>query len=200
MAIKKRASGTSLREERAALVRTSNAPLQERSAHVNEAISIRNDLQPGDLGLVTLFHGRTYGEDYGYNHVFEAYVAESLAEFGKQYDPDRDRLWIAEHNGEIVASVGLLARDGNQSQLRWLLVDESVRGHGLGRRLLNLCIDFACDTGYDGIFLWTVHTLDAAAALYLQAGFKLTEELPPSRLWGPELAEQRYDLDLRDRG
>ena len=159
-------------------------------------IHIRHALRPGDLGLVTWFHGRIYGEQYGYNHVFEAYVAGSLAEFGKQYDPARDRLWIAARDGEIVGSIGLLGREDNQSQLRWLLVDESVQGKGLGRDLLDRCITFGRDTGYAGIHLWTVHPLEAAAALYERAGFELTEELPPSTLWGPELREQRYDLRL----
>jgi GNAT superfamily N-acetyltransferase len=96
----------------------------------------------------------------------------------------------------VVGSIGLLAREDNQSQLRWLLVDESARGQGLGSRLIELCVDFARATGYDGIFLWTVHDLAAAAALYERAGFELTEELPLSTLWGPELAEQRYVLRL----
>ncbi len=163
---------------------------------MNEEINVRHNLQPGDLGLVTLFHGRIYSGENGYNHIFEAYVADSLAEFGKQYDPARDRLWIAERDGEIIGSIGLLAREGNRCQLRWLLVDESARGQGLGKRLLELCIDFAREMGYDGIYLWTVHTLRTAAALYDRAGFRLTEELPPSTLWGPVLAEQRFDLEL----
>jgi GNAT superfamily N-acetyltransferase len=166
------------------------------AVQVKNGITIRHDLQPGDLGLVTLFHARIYSGEYGYNHIFEAYVADSLAEFGKQYQPARDRLWVAERAGEIVGSIGLLAREANQSQLRWLLVDESTRGQGLGRKLLERCIAFAREAGYDAIYLWTVHTLEAAATLYEREGFALTNELPPSTLWGPELAEQRYDLDL----
>ena len=164
---------------------------------MSDEIQIRYDLHPGDLGLVTLLHGRYYGELLGYNHIFEAYVAESLAELGKQYDPSRDRLWIAEQDGRPVGSIGLLAKEDNQAQLRWLLVDESVQGRGLGGQLLDLCLSFATEARYDSIYLWTVHTLDAAAHLYERAGFVLTEELPPSRLWGPELAEQRYDLKLK---
>src|SRR5690606_15384205 len=98
--------------------------------------------------------------------------------------------------GRFAGSIGLLARDDNRSQLRWMLVDAGCRGQGLGRRLLEDCINFAAATGYDSIYLWTVHTLEPAARLYRAAGFELTEELPPSTLWGPELREQRYDLHL----
>ena len=166
---------------------------------MSSAIQIRHDLRPGDLGLVTLMHARYYGDLLGYNLIFEAYVAESLAEFGKQYDPARDRLWVAEIDGCPVGSIGLLAREDNQAQLRWLLVDESLQGRGLGRRLLDFCLTFASEARYDAIYLWTVHTLEAATSLYERAGFMLTEELPPSSLWGPELAEQRFDLSLKGR-
>lgn len=164
-----------------------------------EDIAIRHDLKPGDLGRVVYLHGLIYGHEHGYNHIFEAYVADSLAEFGKQYDPHRDRLWIAERDGDVVGTIGLLARDGNCSQLRWLLVDEQARGMGIGKELLARSIGFAREVGYDSIYLWTVHTLDAATALYVRAGFRLTEELAPASMWGPELIEQRYELELRSR-
>ncbi|CAN5828157.1 hypothetical protein BH23CHL2_BH23CHL2_28050 [soil metagenome] len=163
---------------------------------MNPEIQIRHDLRPGDLGLVTMMHGVIYTREHGFNHIFEAYVGESLAEFGKQYDPSRDRLWIAETEGEFAGSIGILGREDNHSQLRWMLVDASARGQGLGRRLLGDCIEFAAGAGYDSIYLWTVHALEPAARLYRAAGFEMTGELPPSTLWGPELREQRYDLQL----
>lgn len=159
-------------------------------------VTIRCDLRPGDLGLVTRLHGELYAAEHGFNHVFEAYVADSVAEFGKQYDPARDRLWLAERDGEVVGMVGLLGRKGGASQLRWLLVGPQGRGRGLGTRLLHDCIGFAREVGYRSIYLWTVHTLEPAARLYRAAGFQLTEELPATTLWGPPLREQRYDLTL----
>lgn len=159
-------------------------------------VEIRNDLRPGDLGRVTALHGTLYAREHGFNHVFEAYVAESLAEFGKHYDPARDRLWVAERDGELLGSIGLVGRPDGQSQLRWLLVAPSSRGTGLGGHLLQICMDFARSAGYRSTYLWTVHTLEPAARLYRALGFELTQQLPESRLWGPSLSEQRYDLKL----
>lgn len=161
-----------------------------------ETVTIRTELQPGDLGQVTRLHGELYAAEHGFNHVFEAYVAESVAEFGKQYDPTRDCLWMAEWNGAVAGMVGLLGRHDGSAQLRWLLVGPDGRGQGLGTRLLHECIAFARDAGHRSIFLWTVHTLEPAARLYRAAGFRLTEQLPETDLWGPMLAEQRYDLEL----
>ena len=163
-----------------------------------EQIEIRHELRPGDLGTVTALHGEIYAREHGYNHIFEAYVAESLAEFGKQFDPTRDRLWIAERQGRILGSVGILSRENGQCQLRWLLVTPDARGVRLGATLLDSCIEFARSAGYRGIYLWTVHTLAAAARLYERAGFELVETTPLFAIWGPELAEQRYELSFDD--
>ena len=46
---------------------------------------------------------------------------------------------------------------------------------------------------YESSYLWTTKELHAAAALYRNAGFRLTEE-KESQAFGKKLVEQRYDL------
>src|SRR5579864_4515503 len=101
-----------------------------------QQITIRHDLRPGDLGRVTLLHGVLYAEEYGFDHTFEAYVAETLGAFGRAAPRDGDRLWLAERDGHIVGSIGIVGRDEGAAQLRWLLIHPDARGRGLGRRLL----------------------------------------------------------------
>lgn len=158
-------------------------------------ITIRHDLRPGDLGRVTLQHGVLYAAEYGFDHTFEAYVAESLAEFGKAAPSARSRLWIAEADGNIVGSIGIIGREGSLAQLRWLLVAPEARGQGLGGRLVRDALKFCRDTGARSVFLWTVHVLTAAAHLYTDAGFRITEAHTRT-MWGTTLIEQRYDLSL----
>jgi GNAT superfamily N-acetyltransferase len=158
-------------------------------------ITVRHDLRPGDLGRVTLQHGILYAAEYGFDHTFEAYVAESLAEFGRAAPSAHSRLWIAEADGELVGSIGIVGREGSLAQLRWLLVAPEVRGQGLGRRLVQEALDFCRDTGATSVFLWTVHVLTAAARLYTDAGFRITEE-HVRRMWGTTLTEQRYGRSL----
>lgn len=168
------------------------------SQRTESAITIRHDLRPGDIGEVTRIHGVLYAAEFGFDETFEAYVAASLGEFGIRAQPDQDRLWLAEVDGEIVGSIGILGRDDGVAQLRWFLVDPRTRGQGLGRELLERSIDFCRSAGYQSIHLWTVHTLTGAARLYRASGFELTEEKPSTLLWSQELAEQRYDLLLKD--
>jgi len=156
-------------------------------------VRVRNEFRPGDLGYVIHMHGRLYGIEYNYGVGFEMYVAEGLAEFYKQYDPRRDRVWICEHGDRIVGFLLLMHREGNAAQLRYFLLDPEYRGIGLGKRLMNLYMDFLRACGYKSSYLWTTHEQEAAASLYKRYGFVLTEE-KESTAFGKTLKEQRYDL------
>ena len=159
-------------------------------------ITIRHDLRPGDMGRVIAQHGELYAQEYGFDHGFEAYVAETVAEFGKLARPGLDRLWVAERAERLLGSIAIIGREDGLAQLRWFLVRPDARGAGLGRRLVAEALAFCRSAGYRSVCLWTVNGLDAAARLYLEAGFRKTEAKPAVALWGVTLSEERYDLTL----
>jgi N-acetylglutamate synthase-like GNAT family acetyltransferase len=158
---------------------------------------VRHELRPGDLGRVAELHGVLYATEYGFDQRFEAYVAETLGEFARSGVAARSRLWLAERDGRLVGTIGIVERGADWAQLRWFLLHPDERGHGLGHRLLEDALAFCRTSGYHEVYLWTVSGLPAAAHLYLAAGFRLTEEKPPERLWGVQLSEQRYDLRVQ---
>jgi GNAT superfamily N-acetyltransferase len=157
-------------------------------------ISIRTELQPGDLGYVTYMHGALYHKEYNYGLQFESYVAKGLCEFYEKYDPQRNRIWACEHENRMIGFLLLMDR-GKAGQLRYFLIEPEYRGIGLGSKLLNLYMDFLHECGYKESYLWTTHELTTAAALYKRLGYKLTEE-KESNSFGKPLIEQRYDLIL----
>ena len=159
-------------------------------------MTVRHDLRPGDMGRVIAMHGVLYDREFGFDHGFEAYVAETVAEFGRLVRPGLDRLWVAERDDQLVGSIAMLGREDGAAQLRWFLVHPDARGCGLGRRLIDESLAFCRTAGHRSVYLWTVNGLDAAARLYVAAGFRKTETKPPAVLWGVQLAEERYDLDL----
>jgi N-acetylglutamate synthase-like GNAT family acetyltransferase len=158
-------------------------------------ISIRSDLKPGDMGYITYLHGILYAPEQGWDHTFDAYVALPLSEFVKSHS-SRQRIWIVEKDGSIIGSAAIVEFSNAEAQLRWLLLEPTVRGRGLGRLLVEEALDFCRDAGYSSVFLWTVATLPVAARLYESVGFKKTEEIT-HMLWGSMVTEVKYELMIK---
>jgi len=160
-------------------------------ANINDII-IRTDLRSGDIGYVTYLHGILYKREYDYGIEFESYVAAGLSEFYKNYDPHRNRIWVCEHDGQIVGFLLLMDR-GEAAQLRYFLILPEYRGMGLGKRLMELYMEFLYKCGYKSSYLWTTHELEAAVHLYRRHGFELTAE-KESTAFGKPLVERKYEL------
>lgn len=158
-------------------------------------VTIRRLGEPGDLGWVIMVHGQLYAQEFGWDRTFEALVARIVADYAAEHDHAREAAWIAELDGERVGCVFCVAKDGTTAQLRILLVHPDGRGLGLGARLVDECVAFARDAGYERIVLWTNHPLVAAGHIYLAAGFILTGE-EPHHSFGVDLIGQTYELDL----
>jgi ribosomal protein S18 acetylase RimI-like enzyme len=157
-------------------------------------INIRNELRPGDVEQIVTLHGTIYAQEYGFDATFARYVQGPLTDFARAMNP-RDRMWIAEGEGQIVGCIAIIAVSATEAQLRWYLVDPSARGLGLGRRLLASAVEFSQEMGYRFIFLWTVSALTTAAHLYRTQGFTKVEERP-GRQWGVDVVEEKYVLEL----
>jgi DNA-binding MarR family transcriptional regulator/N-acetylglutamate synthase-like GNAT family acetyltransferase len=151
--------------------------------------------RPGDMGWIVSRHGAIYAEEYGWDQRLEALVVEVVAAFLRNFDPERERCWIAERDGENLGSVMLVKDTARVARLRMLLVEPQARGLGIGARLVEECIRFARQAGYRKITLWTHSVLTAARHVYQRAGFQLVDRKAHDE-FGKRLMGETWDLTL----
>jgi DNA-binding MarR family transcriptional regulator/GNAT superfamily N-acetyltransferase len=152
--------------------------------------------QPGDLGWIVSRQALLYAEEYGWDGTYEALAAEIVAHFIKNYDPKRERCWIAEKDGVRVGAVFVAKATDEVAKLRLLHVEGEARGLGIGKRLVDECVRFSRQVGYRKLTLWTQSILTAARHIYKQAGFRLVKE-EKHHSFGKKLTAETWDLDLR---
>lgn len=154
--------------------------------------------RPGDLGWVVMAHGEVYAAEFGWDASFEALVARIVADYAAGHDPSREAAWIAELEGRRAGCIFCVDGGGPEpgtAKLRILLVHPDGRGHRLGGRLVDTCMDFARAAGYARMQLWTNDVLAAARHIYLQRGFTLTHQ-EEHHSFGVDLVGQTYAVDL----
>lgn len=151
--------------------------------------------RPGDLGWIVQRHAELYHDSHGWDERFEAMVARIAADLLDDFDPRRERTWIAEVDGRRAGAVALVSRSETTGQLRLLFVEPWARGLGIGAHLVAECVAQARRVGYERMILFSVRGLDAARHLYEVQGFRLTEE-SPGRAWGHDHVAQTWELEL----
>jgi len=156
---------------------------------------ILRDPQPGDMGWVVQQHGEVYAREYGWNSEFEALVADIAGKYLKNHQPDWEKCWVAEIDGERVGAVFVVRKSATVAQLRMLILTPAARGLGLGGRLTDECLAFARAKGYKKMVLWTNSLLEAARAIYAKRGFVLTKS-EPHHSFGHDLVGETWELRL----
>lgn len=169
--------------------------LMEDKSRLLANIVIRSNWHAEDLKAIIDLHGLLYAQEYGLDKSLEEYVATSCAQFKNSYNPQKDALWLAEKEGNIIGSIGIVGQGEGVAQLRWFLVHPDYRGQGLGRTLLQRALDFCRQVPYRLIYLWTFSELKVAAHLYCSAGFQIKEKIT-HQIWGRLLTEEKYELLL----
>jgi GNAT superfamily N-acetyltransferase len=165
------------------------------TASARQNITLRTH-EPGDIGWIIQRHGELYWQEYRWDTSFEALVGEIAVKFLREYDPGRDRCWIAERDGQRVGTIMCVRGDTpGEAKLRLLLVDPAARGTGLGRTLVQECIRFARERGYEKLTLWTNDVLHSARRIYEAEGFKLVKS-DPHHSFGHDLVGQFWELAL----
>ena len=118
-------------------------------------------------------------------------VRETLAEFGANhpgtvyFDPTTDALfelfqtplaayYVAIHQGLVLGGAGIFPTEGlppGTCELVKMYLVPGVRGIGLGRTLIQRCLETARDAGFSHLYLETMTELENALRVYEKFGF-----------------------------
>uniref|UniRef100_UPI0015F571AA GNAT family N-acetyltransferase n=2 Tax=Enterobacteriaceae TaxID=543 RepID=UPI0015F571AA len=134
-----------------------------------------------------------YAREHHFGRFFEAKVATGVAEFSDRLDKPCNQIWLAVMNGRIVGSVAIDGEDlaPGEAHLRWFILDDGCRGHGVGKKLLTEAMRFCDSAGFSAVHLWTFNKLSAARRLYESFGFTLVKEWEGDQ-WGTLITEQQF--------
>jgi N-acetylglutamate synthase-like GNAT family acetyltransferase len=98
------------------------------------------------------------------------------------YQSGMGGFWVAEMDGRIVGTIGLIGFGTSEGALRKMFVAAEARGRepGVAAGLLDILVAHARDKGIKGVTLGTIERLHAARRFYEKNGFVLIapEDLP----------------------
>ncbi|MCZ2460865.1 MAG: GNAT family N-acetyltransferase [Chitinophagales bacterium] len=106
------------------------------------------------------------------NTVFDDPTTDHLYEVFQQKGSDYN---IAEINGEIAGGAGIYPTKGlpeGTCELVKMYLKPEARGLGLGRKLIEKCIEKAKELGYKNIYIESMPELRKALSIYARFGFE----------------------------
>lgn len=111
-----------------------------------------------------------YAQSLDFNLCFQNFEQE-LADIQVQYGAPNGCLLLVKNGGETVGCAGIRRWQGDIAELKRMYLRPETRGKGLGRHLLQSALGHARSLGYRSIRLDTLPGMQAAIALYREAGF-----------------------------
>ncbi|AUB55057.1 GNAT family N-acetyltransferase [Methanobacterium subterraneum] len=149
-----------------------------------------------DVDFIIYGQLELYEKEYGFtSDIWKGYIKDGVHELVNKFDNEKDCIYILEHHGVPSGCSAIKHVDEMTAQFRFLFLDSKIRGLGLGRKLLDMSIDFCKENEYKRVFLWTFSTLQAARYLYKNKGFTITETKENNE-WGTPILEELWEIDL----
>jgi putative acetyltransferase len=114
--------------------------------------------------------------EHGVNKPGTAYYDESLRRMYEFYSSGQSIYFVAESEEGILGGGGVYPTEGlppDTCELVKMYILPQARGKGLGKLLLNQCIEFAKQQGYKKMYLETMDELKQAVKMYEKTGFTI---------------------------
>jgi RimJ/RimL family protein N-acetyltransferase len=146
-----------------------------------------------DVPAVMLLIGRVFAE-YGLL-LMPAFEVPDLLRFDVHYAAPRGAFWVVRDDVRVVGSVGVDRMDDRTAELKRLYVDASLRGRGIGQRLVETVLDWSREQRIARLVLWSDTRFENSHRLYRRLGF---EQLGERTVEGDinDSREYRFERDV----
>jgi putative acetyltransferase len=136
------------------------------------SISI-DKIRPEDNPAVANIVKETLAE-FGANHPGTVYYDESTNHLYEVFRQPRSVYYVARFGDKILGGAGIFPSPGlpeDTCELVKMYLLPEARGFGLGKLLIEKCLDFAKESGYKNVYLETMPELKKALDVYAKFGF-----------------------------
>ena len=92
----------------------------------------------------------------------------------ESYQSNRSIYFVVEENNKILGGAGINPlRDGDSDicELQKMYFHKSIRGRGIGDKIIELCLNFAVESNFKKCYIETMPNMLNAQKLYLRKGF-----------------------------
>jgi ribosomal protein S18 acetylase RimI-like enzyme len=110
-----------------------------------------------------------------------------------EYIKNGSTIFLAHYKEKVVGTISLVPIDNDNYEILKLGVVDGHKGLGIGKKLLQICIDISIEKGIKRITLESSSKLESALKLYLKLGFKHIEVVNTHF----ETADVKMELKLR---
>ena len=113
--------------------------------------------------------------EFGAPKVGTAYADKTLDSMTEAYNKPTSAYFVVENNGEIIGGAGIAQLDnfeGNVCELQKMYFLPEARGLGLGRQMMDKCLEKAKSVGFEQCYLETLPYMEDARKLYAKVGFR----------------------------
>jgi len=146
-------------------------PIKKGEGGLLKNLSFRSVQESPDAFVITLEEISNNPESYW----------ESLADYIASSQQDQIFLLFDENRCIGYSGGHIDKQNPDTGHLRWMWVDPSLRGHGLGSKLIKKIVDWAKQKGVREMELWVSETQQAAIGAYQSNGFHITGDVEPVR-------------------
>ena len=117
--------------------------------------------------------------EMGVPKVGTAYEDASLDCMAETYSHPKTRYFFLGQDEAILGGAGIAPLDNyedNVCELQKMYFMPEARGKGLGTKMMNACLEFAKNAGFESCYLETMPYMDDARKLYKKVGFEFLEK------------------------